>query len=183
VASRARRPVESRYVYTGRTIRVREDKVQREDGSIGVWSVVEHPGAVVIVPLDGKGNVLLVRQPRYALDNQLLLELPAGTLEPGESPEATAWRELHEETGHDAEEMVHLGGFYSAPGFCTEYLHLFVARNVHPLEDAPSQDEDEDITLVPTPLSAIPGLIQRGEIHDAKSVAGLLRALFVDKQA
>jgi ADP-ribose pyrophosphatase len=148
------------------------------DGSTARRIVLEHPGAVVIVPLDAQKNVLLVRQPRYAADRKDLLELPAGTREPGEEPIFTAHRELREETGFDAEDLIQLGGFYSAPGFCSEYLHLFVARNLFPAEADP--DEDEFLSLEPTPLDRIPYLIRSGEIEDAKSIAGLLRAIYLE---
>lgn len=172
------RTVESRYVYNGRILQIREDQIERPDGTQTTWVVVEHPGAVVLAPLDADGNVLLVRQPRYAA-KEPLLELPAGTMEPGESPEVTARRELHEETGHDTDELVAIGGFYSAPGFCDEYLHLFVARGLRPVVSE-THDDDEEITLVPTPLTDVPDLIRRGEIKDAKTIAGLLRVLYVE---
>ena len=124
------RTLSSRELYAGRLLQLHEDRVEMPDGSTAERVVVEHPGAVVIVPLDGHGNVLLVRQPRYAANRKELLELPAGTREPNEEPEATARRELREETGFDTRDLIPLGGFYSAPGFCSEYLHLFVARDL-----------------------------------------------------
>ncbi|MDA1096707.1 MAG: NUDIX hydrolase [Chloroflexi bacterium] len=148
------------------------------DGSEAIRVVVDHPGAVVIVPIDAAGNVLLVRQPRYAASREALLELPAGTREPGETPHETAQRELREETGFAASEWKQLGGFFSAPGFCSEYLHLFMARNLGSAEA--SQDEDEFITIERTPLVRIPDLIRAGQIEDAKSIAGLLRVIYLE---
>ena len=164
-------------VYAGRVVRVHDDRVEMPDGSSAQRIVVEHPGAVVIVPLDGAGNVMLVRQPRYAADRKDLLELPAGTREPGEEPALTARRELREETGFEAGELDELGGFYSAPGFCSEYLHLYVARDLRPVGAEP--DEDEFVSLEPTPLERIPELIRSGQIEDAKSIAGLLWVMFL----
>ena len=170
-----------REVYAGRVVRVHDDRVQMPDGSSAQRVVVEHPGAVVMVPLDGDGNVLLVRQPRYAADRKDLLELPAGTREPNEQPIVTARRELREETGFDAGELQELGGFYSAPGFCSEYLRLYLARNLAWVGAEP--DEDEFVSLEPTPLERIPQLIRSGQIEDAKSIAGLLWVMFLQDPA
>lgn len=169
------RTVSSRLIYEGRVVKLRVDTVELPGGRTSTREIVEHRGAVVIAALDGQGNVLLVRQYRSPV-GQELLELPAGTLDPGEDPEPCASRELQEETGFRAERLERLGGFYSAPGFCTEYLHLFLATGLQPARlDA---DDDEDIQLVPTRLVEIPALIASGEIRDAKSVAGLLRVLW-----
>src|SRR5215210_3081848 len=136
----------SREIHRGRILTVRVDEIELESGHSVRREVVEHPGAVVIVPIDGDGRVLWVKQYRYAA-GRALLELPAGTLEQGEEPEATARRELPEETGFAASDWQRIGGFYSAPGFCTEYLHAYSATDLRP-ETAPG-DEDEDIEVVP----------------------------------
>lgn len=168
----------TRRVHAGRVFNLRVDEVEGSDGRRRVREVIEHPGAVVVVPLDGIGNVILVRQPRYAA-RETLLELPAGTLDhAGETLEEAARRELREETGYEAAEMSLVGGFYSAPGFCTEYLHLFVARGLHFVGAAP--EEDEEISVVPTRVSEVAELVRRGEIKDAKSIAGLLRTIYVE---
>ncbi|MBI4236238.1 MAG: NUDIX hydrolase [Chloroflexi bacterium] len=174
----ARRTLSTRYVYRGHVFNVRVDEAEGPTGRRTPRDVVEHPGAVVLVPVNAQGNVILVRQHRHAA-GETLLELPAGTREPAEPPEETARRELQEETGYEAAELTPLGGFYSAPGFCTEYLHLFLARGLHQVGATP--DADEEITIVPVPLSQIPDLIRRGEIRDAKSIAGLLRAIFLER--
>ena len=172
------RRISRKPVYQGRVITMSEDQVELDDGGVVTWSTVQHPGAVVMVPVDDSGNVLLVRQPRLSA-GETLLELPAGTREPDEAPEVTARRELQEEIGHDTADLSPLGGFYSAPGFCDEYLHLFIATGLRPVEGI-AQDIDEDITVVPTPVTGIPDLIRRGEIKDAKSIAGLLRYLYLE---
>jgi len=172
------RTLSSQELYAGRVLRLHEDRVEMPDGSTAERLVVDHPGAIVIVPLDGHGNVLLVRQPRYAADRKELLELPAGTREPNEEPKVTARRELREETGFDTRDLIPLGGFYSAPGFCSEYLHLFVARDLFASKAEP--DEDEFLSLEPTSVDEVPNLIRSGEIEDAKSIAGLLRVIFLE---
>ena len=172
------RTLSSQELYAGRVLRLHADQVEMPDGSTAERLVVDHPGAIVIVPLDGHGNVLLVRQPRYAADRKELLELPAGTREPNEEPKVTARRELREETGFDTRDLIPLGGFYSAPGFCSEYLHLFVARDLFASKAEP--DEDEFLSLEPTSVDEVPNLIRSGEIEDAKSIAGLLRVIFLE---
>lgn len=168
------RTISSRRAYEGRTVNLRVDTVEMAGGRIAQREVVEHRGAVVIAAVDGQENVLLVKQYRRPADQELL-ELPAGTLDPGEDPRTCAIRELEEETGFKAAKMESLGGFYSSPGFCTEYLHLFLATELEPGPQA--ADDDEDIKVIRTPLARTPDLIARAEIRDSKSVAGILRVL------
>ena len=153
---------------------LRVDEVEMPSGRRSSREVVEHPDAVVVVPLDGEGGVYLVRQFRYAVDKHLL-ELPAGGVEPGEVPEACAVRELREELGMRPGKVERLGGFYSAPGFCTEYLHLFLAEDLRP-DRLPAEDA-EVIDVVRVGLKEIPRLIASGEIEDSKTIAGLLWVL------
>lgn len=161
----------SRSVYDGRVVHLAVDQVRLADGSESVREVIRHPGAVVIVPLHDDGRVVLIRQFRYAA-GEALLELPAGTLEPGEDPLACAQRELAEETGLAAAEWRLLSSFYSAPGFCTELLHCYLARGLTPA--VAEADADEEIETVVMPLSAAQTLARRGELRDAKTIAGLL---------
>jgi len=172
----------SQYAYRGRGVNVRVDNVVKASGRETTREVVERGDAVVIVPFDAQGRVLLIRQYRYAVGRSLL-EVPAGVLKEGETPEDCARRELQEETGFLARSLERRGGFYSAPGFCTEYLHLFVARDLVP--SRLYAEDTSDITVVPVAASEIPHLIASGQIQDAKSVAGLLRVLgreFVDQE-
>ncbi len=128
---------------------------------------------MAIVALDGQGQVLLVRQFREAI-GRTLLEVPAGGLKPNEDPEQCVIREMQEETGFKPRKVEKLGGFYASPGFCTEFLHLFLATD---LEPGQLYDEDtESIELVKVPLANIPQLIADGSIIDSKSIAGLLVA-------
>lgn len=168
------RTVESQLVYQGRLVDLRLDTVELPSGSRAKREIVEHRGAVAIVALDAEGEVLLVRQYRKAAEGTLL-EVPAGTLDAGEEPADCAQRELQEETGYRAGRMERIGGFYTSPGFCTEFIHLFLATD---LEASPlPTDADEAIELLCLPITDAPKLIVSGEICDAKTIAGLLTVL------
>jgi ADP-ribose pyrophosphatase len=160
----------SREIYSGRVINLRVDEIEVKDGLNVRREVVEHPGAVVIVPVDAEGRILWVRQHRYAAGRELL-ELPAGTLEHDETPENTARRELIEEAGFAAADWRNLGGFFSAPGFCSEYLHAFLATELTP--ETADGDEDEDIEVEPLSLERSLARVDAGDIEDAKSLAAL----------
>jgi ADP-ribose pyrophosphatase len=163
--------VDSQLIYEGRIVRFRVDTVVLPDGSRSIREVIGTPGAVVIVPLTDDGQVRMVRQYRSAI-GEYLLELPAGTLEPNESPEQAAPRELAEETGDRAARWRRLAGFYTVPGICDEYLHLFLANDLTPGQT--NQEADEFIEVVTLPLSEALEMVRRGEIRDAKTIIGLL---------
>jgi len=164
----------SRRIYQGRAVRLRVDTVKLSGGRQTTREVVEHDDCVAIVALDDKDNVLLVKQFRKPVEKELL-EIPAGGIDPGETPEDSVRREMREETGFLPRKVQKLGGFYSSPGFCTEYLYLYLATD---LVHSPLQAEDsENISLVRQPLEQIPDLIASGAIVDAKSIAGLLTFL------
>jgi ADP-ribose pyrophosphatase len=132
--------------------------------------VLDHNGAVVMVPVEGD-HVLLVRQPREAV-GEYVLELPAGKLDvPGEDPLERAKVELGEEVGRGARAWRHLGGFYTAPGLITEYIDCFLATDLYPVDTPPIPDEE--IEIVPRRLDELPRLLE--EVHDAKSLIGLMR--------
>jgi len=163
----------SQQIYQGRAIKLRVDKVAKPSGREITREVVEHGDCVAIIAVDAEDNVLLVRQFRHAVGEELL-EIPAGGINPDESAAEAVRRELREETGYSPQKIEKLGGFYSAPGYCTEYLHLYLATD---LISSPLQAEDtESIELVRVPLDDIPNLIASGKIYDAKSIAGLLSA-------
>ncbi len=166
------RILERRQIYSGR-IKFRLDTVALPDGSTTIREIVETPGAVVIVPLTADDQVRMVRQYRSAI-REYLLELPAGTLEPGESPEEAAPRELAEETGDRAMHWQRLAGFYTVPGICDEYLHLFLATGLSQGET--NLECDEFIEVVTLPLDQALDMVARGEIRDAKTMIGLLLA-------
>jgi ADP-ribose diphosphatase len=158
------KPDSSRTVYDGKLFDVKVERWGEHEREI-----VEHPGAVAIVAVDGDGKVALVRQRREAV-RERLLELPAGTLEEGESPLESARRELEEETGLTGGSWRELGGFYTTPGFCRERMHVFAAEGVEAGEAKP--EEDEELELVRWDVGEIDSRI--GELEDAKTIAGLL---------
>ncbi len=163
----------SERIYEGRLLNLRVDQVRTATGVESVREIVEHPGAVALIALDEAGRVLLVKQYRHAV-RAVTLEIPAGILEANEEPLAAAQRELREETGYRAERIDRLGGIYTAPGFSTEYIHFFLARQLTP--DRLAMDDDEVIDLIRLPLAEAVDLIQAGQIDDGKSVSGLLFA-------
>ncbi len=163
--------INRRTVHSGRVIEVQVDDVEVRDGLNVRRDVVRHPGAVVMLAVDSEERILWIRQHRWAAGRDLL-ELPAGTLEKGEGPEACARRELAEETGFAATNWQALGGFYSAPGFCDEYLYAFAASDLTP--EQANGDDDEDITLEPLTLDETMARVEAGEIEDAKSLATLM---------
>ena len=164
--------VKSEYLYRGSLLKLRLDQVRLTDrrNRIVAREIVEHPGAVAIVALDDKERVLLVRQHRAGAGRELL-EIPAGTLEIGEDPALCATRELKEETGYYATKLENLGIFYSSPGFSTEQMHLFFARDLTP--SAPSPEDDEAISVELMPFPNVIALVEQGKIMDAKSIVGL----------
>jgi len=164
----------SRRIYEGRAVRLRVDTVELSGGRQTTREIVEHDDCVAIIAVDDKDNVLLVKQFRKPVEKELL-EIPAGGIDPGETPEDCVRREMREETGFLPRKVVKLGGFYSSPGFCTEYLYLYLATD---LAHSPLQAEDtESISLVRKPLTEISELIASGAVVDAKSIAGLLAFL------
>lgn len=165
------RVVREREIYRGRVVRLVEKDFVLPNGRKTTFGVVEHPGAVAVVPVFENGDVLLLRQFRPTIGAELY-EIPAGTLEPGESPLSTAKREIVEETGQRARKWTKISEFYSAPGFCTELLHVFEARELSPA----TAELDADEILKPLRMSMKDALrlIERRKIRDAKSIAGLL---------
>ena len=162
----------SRRAFSGRAVSVRLDEMENPSGRRWTLEVVEHPGCVAIVALLADREIVLVQQTRHAV-GRMLLEVPAGTLEPSESPEACARRELAEETGYGARTWERLPTFYAAPGVSTEEVHLFFAADLYP---ASADREEEDLTVHRVPLAAARQLVAAGEIRDAKSIIGILLA-------
>lgn len=167
----AERLLKSTRVYDGAVVSLRLDEVELPSGRTAAREIVEHRGAVAIVPLTDDGRVLLVRQFRTAA-GRALLEIPAGTIEPGESVEGCLQRELAEEVGMQAARIQRLMTFLPSPGFLTEQVHLYLAEGLHP---ASRDREEEDLAVVPMALTQAQGLIGV-EIIDAKSIIGLLLA-------
>ncbi len=159
-------------IYEGRVIRLALLKVQLPDGRSARRELVRHPGAVAVVALDAAQNLLLVRQFRIAA-GQVLLEIPAGTLEPNEPPFDCAKRELQEETGFHPGKIEPIGGIYVAPGYTTEFIHLFLATDL--TESRLDSDADEFIEVERIHLTEALAMIERGDIIDGKSITGILR--------
>jgi ADP-ribose pyrophosphatase len=166
--------VASRLVFQGSELDVRMDDVRLPSGQVIQKEVAVRPHSACMVPLDNEGNVLMVRQYRRAA-GQTLLEVPAGKLDPGETPEQAALRELQEETGFTAAKLRRLSSFWLGPGWCTQFTHAFLVTELTP--SRLTADSDEFITVEHVPLARIPELIAAGEIQDAKSIAALLLAL------
>ncbi|NDJ60244.1 MAG: NUDIX hydrolase [Chloroflexi bacterium] len=159
-------------IYAGRIVNLVVLDVALPDGAPAKRELVRHPGAVAIIAVDADLQVLLVRQFRIAA-GVVLREIPAGTLEPGEAPLICAERELREETGYRPGKLEPMGGIYVAPGYTTEYIHLFYATDLS--EDPLAQDADEFIEVDRVPFTEALAMIERGDIVDGKSITGLLR--------
>ena len=173
------RLVSSELLRRGRILEFRVDTVELPDGSRSTRDIAAHPGAAAVVAVDPDGHVLLVRQWRHAIGHALL-EIPAGTLDrhPDGSVEdhaLAAARELEEETGYRAATWRLLGSFYSAPGFTSELLHVYLATDLVPAHEGRlGPDADERLELERMPLPEAIAMAERGEFHDAKSLVGLL---------
>lgn len=183
------RVIDSKRVFEGPSLKIRRDTFKLESalcdvdekslhgpGAAKTFStdVVEHPGAVVIVPCLPDGRIVMIRQYRHALGRSII-EFPAGTLEPEESPEVCADRELMEEAGYKAGELIALGTLVPAPGFCDEVLHVFFANKIFPHQV--SGDEDEIIEVLLYRPEDLWSEISDGSILDAKTIAALSRAV------
>jgi len=158
-------------LFRGKRVNVLSVEAPHPKGGLIKREVVDHPGAVVILPLLDPKTVILIRNDRYVVQ-QTLWELPAGTLEAGEDPALCAQRELQEETGYQAEKITPLLRFFSTPGFCNEILYVFLAEKLAYVGQ--NLDETEHIQIEPTPLSKALQMIHEGIIHDAKTISSLL---------
>lgn len=165
--------IKSEVVFEGNLLTVRRDTVELPNGKHATRELIQHPGAVAVVPIRNDGKILLVRQFRYPVD-QLTLEIPAGKLDPGEEPEACAKRELEEETGYKAKKLQLLSSILTTPGFTNEVIHLYLAEDLVLAEQCP--DEDEFIDVEVFTKEEIRKMIENGTICDAKSLLGLLLA-------
>jgi ADP-ribose pyrophosphatase len=168
--------LDTQQIYQGSAVNMRVDTVEKAGGRKTTRDVVEHPNCIAVVALDEQDKVLLVRQFRHPVD-KFLLEIPAGGIDPGEEPLESVHRELQEEIGYFPRKIENLGGFYTIPGYGTEYLHCFVASDLVPSRLI--AEDTEDIELVRISLDEIPRLIASGEISDAKSIAALLMFLCI----
>ena len=160
-------------VYSGRIVDLSVETIILPDGKETMREVVRHRGAVAIVPMVSASEVILIKQFRSCAE-KTLWEIPAGTMEQGEMPLACAQRELIEETGYRAGKMEPLGGFFTSPGFCNEFLHLFLATKLERCES--NLDTDEQIEVHRVSMEEALRKIDNGEIVDAKTLVGLMRA-------
>lgn len=166
--------VSSQLIFDGRVVKLRVDTVGMPDGRETTWEIVEHSDCVAIIAVDADDNVLLVKQFRKPVEKELL-EIPAGGIDSGEDAVAAVRRELQEEAGYLPQKVERLGGFYSAPGYCTEYLYLYLASDLVP--SALHAEDTDSISLIRVPVSQVLDLISSGTICDGKSIAGLLTFL------
>jgi ADP-ribose pyrophosphatase len=162
------RIVSDELVYAGSICRVRKVGLQADDGRVIPRDLIEVANAAVVVPVLGDGGLVLVRNQRFAVGEELL-EFPAGKLEAGEDPPACARRELSEETGYLAGRLLPLGGFYTCPGAVTEFIHAFLASDLVP--GRPDLRGEERIRVVTVAPERLGEMIRTGELHDAKSIA------------
>lgn len=169
----------SEYVYRGRVVTLRIDTTVKPDGHEVKREIVEHHGAVAIVPRLDELTILMIRQYRAAV-GETILEIPAGTLEDGEDAATCAQRELEEEIGYRAGRMRPMFSQYLAPGYSSEVLHVFLGENL--TLSTTNFDEDEEIELVPVKVDEVEPMILDGRIKDSKTIAGLLVALRVFRE-
>jgi len=160
----------SSILYSGRAIRLRVDRVRLPSGRETSREIIEHPGSVGILPLLTRNRVLLIKQYRHAVGGTIW-EIPAGTMEPRETPMECAGRELEEETGYRAGSLKPLFDCYAAPGYSMELMRMFLARGLKPTEQQP--EEDEIISVEPVEGEKAFRMIRTGEIRDAKTICAL----------
>lgn len=158
-------------LFAGRILTLALEEHTLPDGRSASFEVVRHPGGAAVLPVLDDGRILLIRQLRPAVGGRVL-ELPAGRLEPGEPPEACAWRELQEEVGYRPGRLERLGEIFSSVGFCNERIHLFVARELEPVAQA--LEPDEFLEILPLTLAEALQLLDRGELPDSKTALALL---------
>jgi ADP-ribose pyrophosphatase len=167
------RRVSSERVYSGRLLKIDRDRVELPNGRSTDLEMVRHPGAAAIVPFVSDDDILMVRQFRYATAG-FILEVPAGTLNQDESPDACAHREVEEEAGYRAGRLEKLGAIYTTPGFTDEVIHLYAARDLTPTGQ--HLDHDEVLTVERIPFRRALEMIREGGIVDAKSICALMLA-------
>lgn len=160
-------------VYRGAAFSVRRDQLRLPDGRLHWLDIVAHGEAVIIVPVDQEGRIWFVRQYRHPA-GKIMLEVPAGMMEPGEDPQFSAQREMREEIGMGAEKLSKIGGFYLAPGYSSEYAHIFLAKGLYP--DPLPGDQDEFLDLEKMDMEQAIMMAESGQMEDAKSIAALTLA-------
>lgn len=163
--------IEQKEVFKGKVLRMVTEIVELPNGKEGYREIVKHPGAVAILAINDKGNVILVEQYRRAVD-KILFEIPAGKLENAEDIEVAAKRELEEETGYKAKKFTYLGKIYTAPGFTDEVIHIYKAEDLYKGEV--NRDEDEFINVIEMSIEDIKKSIKEGNILDSKTISSIM---------
>lgn len=177
----AYQPIEKQVLFSGKKVELQLHTLGDDDGNRRLVELVVHPGAVVILPFLPDGKIMLIRNRRYSV-GQVLIELPAGTIEKGEEPMNCAGRELVEETGMLAGRLQVIGNFFSSPGILTEKIYAYAAYDLQPAQT--DLDEGEEIETLPTAFDKAIEMIRDGRIHDGKTIATLLMYdKFFGKQA
>jgi ADP-ribose pyrophosphatase len=167
--------LKQKLLHQGRKFSFEVNRLRLPNGVEGDWECIRHPGGALAVPVTPEGKLVLVEQYRFAACRRLL-EFPAGTVEPLETPETTIQREIEEETGYRAGQWQKLGQFWLAPGYSDEIIYAFLATELEKLEIPPVQDDDEDITVVLMTPEELQQAILDGEPVDAKSITSFLLA-------
>lgn len=168
--------IKSERIYEGKILAVRVDTVELPDKKYSKREIVEHSGGVGVLAVTSEEDVILVKQYRKAVD-RVLYEIPAGKLELNEEPRETAVRELKEETGYTTEDISYLSEIYPTPGYCSEKIHLFLAKSLVAGEQ--DLDDNEHVEVVSYPIGEVVKMIDRGEIIDAKTIVAVL--LYMNK--
>lgn len=163
--------ISSEILMKGRAFTIRRDIMKTPNGGETKFDIVEHGGSVILIPIDDEGNILFVKQYRHAAGIEML-ELPAGTRDGDEPFEVCAAREIREETGMESLNLTQIGSFYLAPGYSTEYMGVFLAKDLRP--NPLEADEDEFLSVEKIPIAEAIQKAERGEMPDAKSLAALL---------
>lgn len=165
--------IQSKEIFNGKVISLKVDDVLLPNGKEGKREIVNHPGAVAIIPITDDGKLVLVEQYRKALERSII-EIPAGKIDPGEEPEKTARRELEEETGYGCHELTYLQTFATSPGFADEIIHLFVAKGLYQIEEKAALDEDEFVSLMEVSVEEAEEMVKDERIYDAKTAFSVI---------
>ena len=166
------RTLSSETLFSGRVFSVHSDRVRLPHGPEAVMDVIRHPASVVLLPMPDPDHIVLIRQYRYAIDNWIW-ELPAGSVDPGETPAQAAARECHEEVGLAPVQLERLGAFYPTPGYCDELMLFFKLTSLEQPDHAAQADEDEDIEVQVATLADARRLVLTGDVVDMKTAFGL----------
>lgn len=171
--------LKSEILYKGKVFDHQVDEIEYKSGNKGIREIAIHPGGAVVIPVKDDGKIILVKQFRYPLQ-KTLIEFPAGKLEKGEDPLICATRELEEETGYKAKEIKKLGEIFTAPGYCTEILHIYSAKGLTPGNHNREEGELE-MEILELTIEEIEKMIISGKINDAKTIVGMHYINFQNK--